>query len=93
MRTLSLLFLALILANSLNASQEPPELQEATRLTESVEKLFNEKKFDEALPLAQRALQIREKLLRPNDERIQTSLGYLGDLYFATRNYEQAKKT
>jgi TonB family protein len=92
MRTVSLLFLALVLANSLHASQEPPELQEATRLTESVEKLFNEKKFDEALPLAQRALQLREKLLSASDERIQTSLGYLGDLYFASRNYGPARK-
>jgi hypothetical protein len=44
-----------LLASSIvisQTSQEPPELAEASELTKSVAKLFDEKKFDEALPLA-----------------------------------------
>lgn len=66
---LLLLVTSLLFVNSLNASQEPPELQEAAKLTASVEKLFNEKKFDEALPPAKRALQLREKLSPGNSSR------------------------
>lgn len=85
-----LLSASLFLSTSL--FQESPELKEATELTDSVIKLFNEKKFDEALPLAKRALQIREKLLAPTDPLVVTSLTYLGDLYVARRDSDAAKK-
>jgi len=63
MKTLSLLFLAasLLFTNSLKASQESPELQEASTLTTSAVKLYNQGKYGEALPLAKRALEIRDK--------------------------------
>jgi len=94
MKILSLLFLAasLLVANSLNASQEPPELQEAGTLTESAVKLYDERKYDEAIPLAKRALEIREKLLPPNDVRVSTSLIYLGKIYVANKDYQSARK-
>ena len=93
MKTFYLFFLATsLVVSSHKPSQESPELQEATRLTESVLKLFNEDKFDEALPLAKRALQIREKLLPPNDPRVATSLSYLGDVYIAKRDYKAARE-
>ena len=64
MKILSLLVLAgLLLANNFSLSQESPELQEARTLNESAVKLFNQGKYDEAIPPAKRALQIREKLL------------------------------
>jgi len=92
MKTFSLLLTALLLVNF--AFQQPPddlpELKEAAALTESVVKLFNEQKFDEALPLAKRALQIREKLLPGNDLRLATSLSFLGDLYIVKRDYGAA---
>jgi tetratricopeptide (TPR) repeat protein len=75
------------------SAQEPPELAEATELTKSVVKLFKEDKFDEALPLAKRALEIRERLLPRTDPRITMSLGYVGDVYMAKSDYENAKKT
>jgi len=74
-------------------SQESPELVEATELTKSVAKLFKENKFDEALPLAKRALEIRERLLPRNDPRVANSLSYLGDVYMAKREYDNARKT
>jgi len=73
--------------------QESPELAEATELTKSVAKLFNEGKFDEALPLAKRSLEIRERLLPKNDPRVANSLGFLGDVYMARREYDNARKT
>ena len=75
------------------STQESPELKEATELTNSVVKLFSEEKFDEALVLVKRALEIRERLLPRTDPRVVQSLGYLGDLYMSKRDYDNARKT
>jgi len=95
MKTLLCLLLTGLLTSSITvsqSSQESPELAEATELTKSVVKLFKEGKFDEALPLAKRALEIRERLLPPNDQRVSLSLGYLGDVYMAKRDFNNARK-
>jgi len=95
MKRFLVLVLTCLLASSTiisQSAQEPPELAEATELTKSVAKLFKEDKFDEALPLAKRALEIRERLLPRTDARIAMSLGYVGDLYMAKRDYDNAKK-
>lgn len=91
---LCFLLTSLLLSTSVisQSSQEPAELNEATELTKSVAKLYKEAKFDEALPLAKRALEIRERLLRPTDQRVSMSLGYLGDIYMAKRDFGSAKK-
>src|ERR1051326_4397136 len=93
MKIVTLLFLAtsLIFAPNFNASQDPPERQEATTLNDSVLKLVNEQKFDQALPLAKRALEIRERLLPANDIRISLSLSNLGKLYVAKKDYKAAR--
>jgi len=91
MKTITfLLFASLLFAAQ--SSPESPELKEAATLTDSVVKLFNEQKFDEAVPLAKRALEIRERLLAPGDPRISTSLSYLADVYIARRSYGDARK-
>jgi len=74
-------------------AQQSPELKEASELSLSVMKLFKEGKFDEAIPLAKRALEIRERLLPPGDPMVLTALGNLGNLYNAKRDYNAAKKT
>jgi hypothetical protein len=57
MKTLTILCLAILLfSGSLNSSQDSPELLEANKLNESVIKLIVQRKFDEALPLAKKAL-------------------------------------
>src|SRR6185369_15599540 len=91
MKILIILFITSLLFSQ--SAPEPPELAQATELTNSVAKLFKEDKFDEALPLAKRALEIRERLLPRTDPRITMSLGYVGDLYMAKRDYDNAKKT
>ena len=73
--------------------QESQELKEAIELTNSLVKLFNEGKYDEALPLAKRALQIREKLLPRTDARVSNALVNLAEIYLAKKDYNSAKQT
>jgi TonB family protein len=91
MKTLSLLFIAtLVFANSFTGPQESAELKEATTLTESSIKLFNQGKYDQAIPQAKRALQIREKLLPRTDPRVVDSLSNLGEFYISMQDYKAA---
>jgi TonB family protein len=92
MNLLKFVFLtSLFLIGALFQTQDSPELKEATTLTENVLKLAKEGKLNEAIPLAKRALEIRERLLPPNDPLIATSLSYLADLYTAKRDWGSAK--
>lgn len=95
MKTIGFVFLAgLLLFNSLvsYSSQDSPELKEAATLTEDALKLFNERKYDEALSKTKKALEIRERLLPRTDPRIMNSLVYLGDIYIVKRDFDDAKK-
>ena len=94
MKILAALFLATVLSLHISVlpSQESAELNEASALSESVSKLFAEKKYDQALPLAKKVLQIREKLLPPTDPRIAISLNHLGDLYIVKGDNEAARQ-
>ena len=91
MKLLSLLFLATLLL--VNQSQESPELEEANTLNESAVKLYNQGKYNEALPLAKRALEIRDRLLPRTDPRISSSLTNLGEIYLAQKDYKPARET
>lgn len=91
MKPVLLCFALLLSAFIPQSPEESPELKEATALTESVVKLSREGKLDEALPLAKRALEIRERLLPRTDPRVALSLSYLADLYRAKRDYGAAK--
>lgn len=90
MKILGLLFLATLLL--VNPSQESPELQEAETLNQSAVKLYNEGKYNEALPLAKRALEIRDKLLPRSDPRISSSLTNLAEIYMAQKDYKPARQ-
>src|SRR5262245_4323269 len=95
MKLLSLLVLATLVFTNTLPSQEPQEsaeLQEATTLNDSAVKLFNSGRYEEALPPAKRALQIREKLLPRTDPRISSSLTNLGEIYLAQKDYKPAKE-
>jgi TonB family protein len=96
MRTQILVLLTNLLLSSVfisQSTQQSPELKEANDLSVSLVKLFKQNKFDEAIPLAKRALEIRERLLPPSDPLVLTALGNLGDLYNAKGDYNAAKKT
>jgi TonB family protein len=63
------------------------ELQEAKQLNSTIIKLYNEGRYDEALPLAKRALQIREKILGPDNQLIVGDLINLAELHIAKEKY------
>lgn len=69
-----------------------PELAEASRLSEQVVSLHNQGKFDEALPLARRALEIREKQLGSEHQLVGYALKNIASLYFAKKQYAEAAK-
>ena len=67
-------------------------LAEASQLTVTAIKLFNEGKYKEALPLAKRVLELREAALGSDHERVQTALLNLGEIYSAMKKYGEALK-
>ena len=90
MKILSLLVTLLLLINA-SSQEELPELKEASALSESVSKLFYEKKFEEALPLAKRALEIRQRLLPRTHPQVVSAmdLGHGGD---ENNNWRKGKR-
>lgn len=68
-----------------------PEMIEANKLSAEVVRLFKAGKPDEALPLAKRALQLREQALAPGHALIVDSLSNLAELYGAKREYGTAR--
>ena len=67
-------------------------LAEASRLSLKVVKLYNDGKYDEALPLAKRALELRERALGPDHEMVQSALLNLAEIYTAKTKYGEAQK-
>jgi len=71
-------------------SRQTSELVESQKLTAKVLKLYGEWKYDEALPLAKRALELREAALGRNHEDLIPLLLNLGELYKATEKLSDA---
>jgi tetratricopeptide (TPR) repeat protein len=67
------------------------QLAEAAELTNKVINLFSSSKFDEALPIAKRALELRERNLSPDDILMAAALINLGEIYLATKKPSNAK--
>ncbi len=86
----------LVLASSQSTLQgasnsQTPELAEATQLTSSVVNLHNEGKYSEALPLAKRAVQLREKALGTANPLTRIALINLAEVYIALRKLDDAE--
>ncbi len=87
---------ALVLANflvGLNpflAWGSQADLDKARSLSDQVDHLFQAGRYQEALPLAQQALEIRENALGPEHQDTVTSLNNLARIYTATGAYERA---
>ena len=97
-RAIFKLALCLMLAASFAPArtQEPqgsqsPDLLESARLNSLVLKLYGEGKYDEALPLAKRTLELREKALGPNHQGLIATLLNLGELYRSKQKLGEAK--
>jgi CHAT domain-containing protein len=72
-------------------TEQTAQLQEAERLNQQVLQMLRERQYEAALPLAQRALAIREQLLSANHPDVATSLNNLAELYSDMGNYSEAE--
>lgn len=72
------------------ATTQSPDLIEANRLSAQVAKLYNQGKYDEALPLAKHALELGEKASEPDQLSIVGHLRNLAEIYIAQKKYEAA---
>lgn len=71
------------------AATQSEELKEAERLINRAGELYREGKYSEAIPLAESALAIRERVLGPDHPDVATVLGGLAEIYRASGNYEK----
>jgi tetratricopeptide (TPR) repeat protein len=62
-----------------------------TALNQQVIQLYNQGRYSEAIPLAQRTLAIVEKALGPDHPNVATALNNLADLYRAQGRYADAE--
>lgn len=67
-------------------------LAEASELSRTVVRLHGEGKYDEALPLGKRALELREAVLGADHETVQGARLNLAELYTAMKKYGEAQK-
>jgi len=74
-------------------SGQAGDVPEARALSEKVKELRKAGKYDDALPLAQRALTIREKALGPEHAEVATSLLSLGYVWFGKEWWYNALTT
>lgn len=102
---LAILIACLLVAHTLGASAsvsaneqettkesglQSQELARAEQLNAQVIKLFSEKKYDEALPLAKQVLEIREKALGPDHLLVALALQNVVELFIAKRKQKEA---
>lgn len=77
--------------NTEAAASQTPELDEAARLTVSIVKLYGEGKYDEAFPLAKRAVQLREKALGKDDELLAAAVFNLAEIQWQRGRYDESR--
>src|SRR6266540_279141 len=73
------------------ARSEDGTAEEATRVNREAVGLIDAHRYDDALPLARRALAIRERTLPPNHPDLATSLSNLGELLNRMGQYAEAE--
>lgn len=71
-------------------SRNAQDLAEAEQLNAQVVALFNDRKYDKALPLAERVLAIREQALGPNHPLVASALRTLAEILFAKGKRKEA---
>lgn len=89
---LTLCLLLCLTGHVLAQGSESAARAEVERLSTSVVKLFDEKKFDEALEPAKRAVSLSEKSFGDRDEIVAVSLNNLAKVYAATGKTGDAEK-
>ncbi|HEX8459059.1 MAG TPA: TonB family protein [Pyrinomonadaceae bacterium] len=79
-------------APSPDAAARSAKLAEATRLTVAAVKLHGQGKFDEALPLAEQALKLREEVLGSEHRAVADALKNLGAIYLAKGKADKGRQ-
>jgi tetratricopeptide (TPR) repeat protein len=74
-------------------SEQDGELAQALELSARVVKLYKDQRFAEALPLAQRVVEIRQRLLPAGDVLVGSAFLNLGQLYLALKKDSEAEKS
>jgi TonB family protein len=69
------------------------ELAKAHELTAELIKLYAAKKYKEALPLARTVLEIRQRLLSPDDDSLGRAYTNLGEIYFELDKDKEAEES
>ena len=92
MRTVAILLLAMVASLGVDAQDaQEGSVQTAEQLTTQVEELYRQGRYEEAIPLAERALAIREKTLAPEHPDTAAAANNLAVLYKATGAYSKAE--
>ena len=73
------------------SAEQKAALEEAERLNQQVLQLYKQGLYNAAIPLAERALAIHEKVLGKEHSLVATSLNDLAELYDAQGNYQKAE--
>ena len=72
-------------------SEQKASLEEATQLARKVQQLNTERRFDQALPMAQRVIELRRRVLGENDPLVADALTNVGEIYIGKDDYERAE--
>ena len=73
------------------SAEQAAALKETNSLSGKVVELYNAGKFDEAIPIAENVLAIRERVLPANDRRIADAVANLASLHYAKKETEKAE--
>lgn len=76
-----------------HTQSQSAELAEASELEKTVVKLYGEGKFQEALPLAIRVLQIRERVGKADIQSVRSASFNLAEVYLALGKYGEAESS
>ncbi|MEL7038379.1 MAG: CHAT domain-containing protein [Cyanobacteria bacterium J06592_8] len=74
-----------------SSTPQSPELEEAKRLNQQVIQLYQQGKYNEAIPIAERVLEMRQKLLGDEHPSVAESLNNLAGLYESQGRYSEAE--
>jgi TonB family protein len=78
-------------AQSLPNKATAEALTEASQLTHTVVIFFKQERYEEALPLAKRALELREAVLAADSVPVQSALLNLAEVYTAMKKFGEAQ--
>ena len=86
-----LILVVSLLVTAPHQQKQSPEMTEADELSVQVIALYKEGKYDAALPLAQRALELREKAVGPDHLLTSDASANLAMIYLAKAKRKEAK--